>query len=958
MSKQTLAGINRQGVFGLALFASALALTVAAQAQNLPLAQLPQQAFTIALDQQTPLDPKVTKGELKNGMHYYIRENKEPRQRAELRLVVDAGSILENDNQLGLAHVLEHMAFNGTEHFPKQSLVSFMESIGMKFGNDVNASTSFDETLYMLQVPTDKPEPLDQGLEIMQDWAHSVTMEPAEVDQERNVVAEEWRLGQGAQNRVRNKQLPVLLKDSRYATRLPIGTLDSIQHFDRKVLRQFYQDWYRPELMAVVAVGDFDKATVEKLIHQHFDALPASKNARPRQRYDVPSHNDTLFAITTDPEVTTTSVSVYQMLPPITDWTPGGVRQRMVEDFYNTMLSLRFQELSRQPNAPFLAAQSAHTSLVRPVSAYVLAAAVPETGAKRGLEALLTEAEKVKRFGFSQAEFDRVKTVMQRNLEQMYAARDNRSSASHAAEMIRSYLTGESIPGTEFEVALRSRFVNTITLEETNQVGKQWIGEANRVVTVTMPEKAGLVPPTEAELKEVIANVAKADIKPNVETSNDQPLLPAKPKGSPVTQTRTLEGGITEWTLGNGVKVAIKPTDFKQDEIVFSGFVPGGTSLASDADYIAANTAASIIANGGLGNFNGIELQRKLAGKVARVNPFIADYEEGIQGGGSPADLETMLQLIYLRFTAPRADAAFFQVFQTQLGTVLQNRNAAPATAFSDAFEKLFYQNHPRRQPPTPEMLQQTDLAKSMTFYQDRFRDASGFTFVFVGNFDPKALQPLVETYLGGLPAAGRKETWKDVGIRYVQGVKQETVKRGLEPQSRTRIVWNGKFDVRNTQERVKLSLLMDLVQNHLREIMREQLGGTYSVSVSRLIEFRPEAAFVVNVDFGSAPERADELANTVFAEIARLQQNGPTDTEFANVREAAQRSYETGLRQNQSWLAQLQSSYQMETGNGVEDLLNYPKTLASLSTASMRDAMREFFPADNHVRVTLLPEK
>jgi len=960
MSKATVSLQQPKTIRMLGALATALVLAGTAGAQGLPMEQLPREAFTIPLAQRLPLDPRTTVGKLPNGITYYVRENHEPKNRAELRLVVNTGSLMENDDQLGLAHVLEHMAFNGTEHFPKQDIVHFVESIGMKFGADLNASTSFDETIYMLQMPTDNPEFLDTGLQIMEDWTHAITLNQTEIDQERNVVGEEWRLGQGAQNRVRDKLLPVVLKDSRYAVRLPIGNIDSIQHFDPKALKQFYKDWYRPELMAVIAVGDFNKADVEKLIKQHFSRVPASsKNARQRKPYDVPDQKGTQVAVIADPEVPTTTVSLYHKLPADTDQTPGGMRTQMVESFYNTMLSLRFAEMTRQPNAPFLAAQSGRSSLVRTADAYTLAANVQETGVERGLEALLVESERVKRFGFTQAEFDRCKALMKRSLEQGWASRDNRSSASHAAEMIRAFLTDEAMPGAEFEIALRARFLDTITLDEVNQIGKNWIGDSNRSVIVTMPQKDGLALPTDAGLKKVIASAAQADIQQITETSNDQPLLAQIPKGSPVTQTSSLNGGITQWTLANGIRVLVKPSDFSKDEIVFQGISPGGTSLVSDADFETADSATLVLTNSGLGNFSATDLQRKLTGKVAGVSPFINDYDEGVSGRASPADLETMFQLLYLRFTAPRVDDAAFQALQTQLTTMLKFRDAQPATVFGDAVSKLLYQDHPRRQPTTAERVQQFDQAKSLAFYQDRFADAGDYVFAFAGDIDLKVLQPLVETYIGGLPVTGRKETWKDVGIRYSRGVHDETVKKGQDPKSNTRIIYSGStFNTLDQVQRLRFNASTLLLQNRLREVLREQLGGTYSVSVGGGMNWKPDQSHIVTIDFGSSPERAEEMIKAIYGEIGKLKQDGPTDTELANVKTAMIRSNESTMRSNAAWMSQIIYSYSSGQNNGVDGLLNVPINVEKLTPQMLRDAYREIYDDANRIRVTLLPEK
>jgi zinc protease len=942
---------------GACALAATLLVSLSITAQTLPLADLPQAAFTMPLDQPMPLDPKVTTGTLRNGLRYYIRENKEPVNRAELRLVINAGSLLESDAQLGLAHVLEHMAFNGTKRFPKQHIVRFVEGIGMRFGADLNASTSFDETIYQLQVPTDHPEYLAKALQVMEDWAHGMTLDPKEIDAERAVVAEEWRRGLGASNRISRQVYPVLLKGSRYPDRFPIGTIESIEHFDHAQLRQFYRDWYRPDLMAVIVVGDFDKTAVEKQVRAQFSRMPAARRAKARPQFAVAAHAGTAFVVASDAEISATSVSVQRKLPADRDWTPNGTRRKTVETFYNLMLTRRFQEMARQPNAPFLAAQSGKGSMVREAGLYQLSAGVQPSGIQRGLEALLTEAERVRRHGFTQPEFDRAKVDAQRALEQFYARRTNRTSTSHAAEMVRAFLTGESIPGVEFEAALQARFLGTITLAEVNRIGADWLTDDNRVVVVTLPKKEGLTPPTEAELRGVMASVSNADIKPYVDNTNDAPLLAAKPVGAPVKSTRTLNGGITEWLLGNGVRVAVKPTDFRKEQIVFTAVSVGGSSLAGDADYIPASTAASVIVNGGLGAFNGVDLQRKLTGKVVSATPFISDYEEGMQGSAAPADLETLLQLIYLRFTAPRADPAIFQVMQTQMATALQNRLAVPANVYGDAFIRLMYQNHPRRQPPTPELPQQLDLAKSLAFYKDRFADAGDFTFVFVGDIDVEKFRPLAETYLGGLPAAGRKESWKDVGIRVVQGVKDETIRRGVDPKSTTRIVFNGTMKALDTMERMRLRASTEILQNRLRAVLREQLGGTYSVSVGSQANWRPQESYTITIEFGSAPDRVDELLRAIQAELASFKQNGPTQVELANVKAAVLRNHETSLRENGSWMSQLTYTYSSGQNNGVDNMLAVPQYVERLSLESLRDAFRQYYGENNRVRMSLLPE-
>ncbi|MEY4642087.1 MAG: Protease 3 precursor [Pseudomonadota bacterium] len=926
-------------------------------AQQIPRSELPTEAFTLPLDAEIPSEPRIIKGSFANGLRYFIRESDEPANRAELRFVVNAGSVLETDTQVGLAHFLEHMAFNGSEHFQKQQLIGYMQSIGMQIGAGVNAHTSFDETVYELEVPTGNPVYMETAFQIMQDWATGLTLDPAEVELERGVVIEEWRQSQGAQTRIMNEQMPVLLKDSRYAVRLPIGTPENLRSFDIEELRSFYRDWYRPDLIGVVAAGDFKAADIEALMRKYFETIPAAENPKERTVYTIPPHAETEFVVSSDPEVPVTQLTVTYKKPAFEDWTLQRYKQWITEQLFDAMLNARLQELTRQPDSPFLNAGSGASSPVRPLSTYMLFAAVQEGGVPKALEALLLEAERVTQFGFSAAELERNKTATMRFWDQQYNERENRNSTSHAEELIRAFLTGEVTPGAAWEYALNARFLPEITLDEINAFARSWLGPENRVVAVTSPRKPGLVLPTAEELSAVVASVAGAEVSAREEILSDADLLPAVPQGSPVVSTQMLEGGLTEWVLGNGVRVILKPTDFRQDEILFAAVSKGGTSLASDADYIAASTAVSIIANGGVGDFNAIDLQRKLTGKLVGVAPYISEFEEGLRGGGSPADLETLMQLTYLRMTAPRADATAFEIFRTQTRIALQNRSADPATVFEDSFGRLLYQDHLRRSPPTAETIEQADLDKSLRFYQERFGDASDFTFIFVGTIDPEVLQPLVETYLGGLPAAGRQESWRDTGVRTPTGVVEETLRRGLEPQAQTRIAFLGDFPVRDNYARARLTSVVQALQGRLNSVLREQLGGTYGVQVAPQMSFQPTETAGVVITFGSAPERVDELLAALFAEIERFKEFGPYPAEMADARQYYLRTQETSIEQNGYWLAQLAQAVSMDLEPLARDILEQPTVIDLTTPEEVRETARQLLDPANYVRLTMLPE-
>ena len=934
--------------------ASALAVPATTAAQDVATLE---HARTGGLEEPIPVGPNVTVGQLENGLRYFIRENDEPENRAELRLVVNVGSVLEDDDQLGLAHFLEHMAFNGTVNFEKQDLIEFMESIGMRLGPDLNAGTSFDETRYMIQIPTDSPEIMATSFQILEDWAHGLALEAEEIDKERGVVIEEWRLGQGAGARLRDKQFPIILRGSRYAERLPIGTKEILETFDHEALRRFYRDWYRPELMGVIAVGDFDMSEVEGLVKQHFESIPASTTSRERTVYGVPDHEETLFAIATDKEMPATSVGVYHKMALEEEQTIGGYRQRMVERLYNGMLNRRFSEIAQQPDPPFLGAFSSKGRFVRSKGVYTLGAGVPEDGIERGLEVVFTEAERVARFGFTASELERQKIDLLRGMERSYTNRDSRRSSSFAAEYIRAFLYSESIPGIEYEYEIYKRFVPGITLAEVNQVGKEWIRPENRVVVVTGPEKDGLEMPSEEALLAVLAGVANMEITPYEDTVTDQPLLADMPEGSEVVATREFAESVLEWELANGVTVVLKPTDFEEDQILFRGISPGGRSLASDEDFIPASTATAVIAGGGLGAFNAIDLRKVLTGKVATVRPSISRYEESVSGSASPKDLETVFQLIYLTFTAPRADTTFFQVWNTQVRRSLANRDASPRSAFNDAITRIMTQDHMRSRPRTVEMLDHTDLDKSLAFYDDRFADASDFTFIFVGNIELDTMRPLVERYLGGLPSTGRVETWRDLGVRPPKGVIEETVHKGLEPQSQTRLIFTGPFDYEDQSQRTGINAMTRVLRTRLREVLREELGGTYSVGVSAGLSWRPEGAYRLTISFGSDPERVEELIGAISEEIERLQREPPMEAEVQDARASLQRTFETNWERNGYWLSQLGYAYQRGV-TPVASLTTYAASIEAVSPADVQELARKYFGTDNRVRVTLLPER
>ncbi len=902
-----------------------------------------------------PLDPAVTTGRLPNGVRYYVRKNTRPEKRAELRLVVNTGSIMEDDDQLGLAHFVEHMAFNGTRNFKKQALVDYIEAIGMRFGADLNASTGFDETIYQLLVPTDSAHLVRKGFQILEDWADGISFDTAEIRKERGVVIEEWRLGQGAGNRMQKKQFPVIFRGSRYKDRLPIGTKESLEGFNPTALTRFYRDWYRPDLMAVVAVGDFEPRQIIQLIRTHFGRIPPRRVRRPRVEYSVPARDSTAVAIATDAEATSTSVGAYYLRPGRVDPSRAAYRKSLIGELYASMLGQRLAELSQQPNPPFIGAGGGPGRFVRGTEAFSLGAAVADTGILRGLTAVLTEVERVDRHGFTAPELERTKQDYLRSYEQAFAERDKTESGSFVEEYIQHFLTGDPSPGIAAEFAMIKAMLPTVTLAEVNRAAQEWLKLKDRILLVNAPEKPSVKVPVAAELLALFDRVRGTDVAAYQETVSAAPLVEAGLVGRPVvSETRDTLLGVTRWTLENGIRVIVKPTTFKADEVLFSGFSPGGNSLTPDSLFTAAVFATQLVSLGGLADFSLIELQKKLAGKSVFVAPFLGAYQEGIRGQASPQDLETMFQLTYLYFTAPRRDPQAFEAFKTNARAQLANRGASPAIALRDTLVATMSGHHPRSRPLAPVIIDSLDLDRSLAVYRDRFGDASDFTFVLVGSLTLEQVKPLVERYLGNLPATRRGERWRDIGIKPPTGVVEREVRRGIEPKSQTELVFSGPFSF-SRQERFVLRSLADVLDIKLREQLREELGGTYGVSVSPAPSRIPREEYTLSVSFGSAPDRVPQLLAAVFAQIDTLQQQGATEKDLAKIRETTIRSRETDLKENGFWLGQLAAVDQ--NGDDPKVILDSSDLLPLLTPERIKQAALRYLDRKNYVRVTLLPE-
>ncbi len=902
-----------------------------------------------------PFDPAVTVGTLPNGLRYYIRENPKPEKRAELRLVVNAGSVLEEEDQRGLAHMVEHMAFRGTRKFAGNEISHYLESIGMRYGPDINAFTSFDETVYMVTIPTDTAAIVDKGFQILAEWANNVEFDTAAIARERPVVIEEWRLGQGAENRMQNKWFPVLFAGSRYATRLPIGDKTVLETYTPATLRRYYDTWYRPDLMSVVAVGDFDKKQIESLIKRYLGPIRKSWTPKPRPLFPVPSHDSTLVSITTDKEATRSVIRLVYKQPKRSTTTLAAYRQGRVEQLFNTIFNDRLSEITTKPNPPFITAFAGQGELVRSAESFSLTAVVVDNGILRGLNALLTEVERVRRFGFLQAELDRAKKDMLRALENAHAERDKTNSAVYAGAYVSAFLQGEPATSIEYALATTKQLLPTITLAEVNRLAGEWMSDRNRAIATTSPQKPGIVDPTRADLLVALDRVKGAGVLPYEEAALNARLVDAPPKGgSVVSERKHKEIGVTEWKLSNGVRVLLKPTDFKADQILFGAYSPGGASLLSDSTFVPASGADLIPSISGVGQFSLVDLQKFLAGKKATVTPSISDLGEGFSGEASPRDLETMLELVYLYFTAPRLDTSAVTAFLERYKGVLANRNASPEVAFSDTLQVTMAQHSLRAQPISSALVDRISLSKSFDFYKERFADASDFTFVFVGNLDPDSVKPQIAKWLGGLPSIGRKETWRDTRIRPPTGVVERVVRKGVEPKARTAIIFTGPFEY-DRQNRYHLSALSELLNIKLREALRENLGGTYGVSVGASASREPVPAYSFSVGFGAAPDRLEALTVAALAQIDSVKRFGVSDADLTKVKQSGLRSRETGIKQNNYWLSQISSFDQ--SGWSLATIPDADKLIMSLTSEDLQRAATKYLRVDNYVRVSLYPE-
>ena len=901
-----------------------------------------------------PLWPAVKKGTLPNGLTYYILPHHKPEKRAMLWLAVNAGSVQEDDDQRGLAHFDEHMAFNGTKRFPKDAIVKYLETIGMRFGADLNAYTTWDQTVYQLEVPTDKPEFVGKGLDILRDWAGDVTYDPEEVAKERGVVLEEWRLGRGANARLFDKHSKVLFKGSRYADRITIGKPEIIEKAPRDTLYRFYKDWYRPDLMAVIAVGDFDPAAMEKEITERFGGLPSPKNERTRPGGGMPEATGTRVSIETDREMTGTVLTIENLLPHRPNASRNDYRRLIAEELYGAILNERFATLARKSDSPFIAAAGGFTTVVRTVDAFQRFAQVKAGKTEEALRAVMTEVVRIEKHGITDTELERARTNMARRMEEAADTEDTTDSREFTDEITRNFFQAELMIGRKAESKLTKEILPTITVAELNDLAAKFAGPDNRVVLISGPDGKPL--PDQKRVMEIVDQVQHSDVPAWEDKAPSQALMAKPPTPGKIVKEKTVDKvGITEWTLSNGARVILKPTDFEADNVIITATSPGGEAMASDKDYGNARFADELAQIGGVGDFDADQLEKVLAGKQVRVSTQIGETTEGLSATGSVRDLETMMQLINLEVTAPRKDEAQFKVWQQNTSENLTNQMRNPEFQFLRDSMKVEYKNNPRRMFPTPDDVAKVNLAKALAFYKNRFGDVSDFTFVIVGAVKPDQMKPLVETYLASLPGKGRHEKEKDLGIRKVTGVTKKDWKIGQEPKASVRLEMFGDEAWTRDKDR-DLYILGQVLSIKLREDLREDKGGVYGVGASGNFERTPHQSRSFTVRFGCDPKRVDELVKATFDDIAAIAKDGTDDDHLNRVKETFLRSRETQLRQNTFWSGWLTNAYRY--GDDPAIVLDTDQVTKRMTSANVKAAAKHYLDQKNLFQAVLLPEK
>ena len=913
-----------------------------------------------------PVDKNVRIGQLDNGLTYYIRHNKLPENRAEFYIAQKVGSILEEPQQRGLAHFLEHMAFNGTKNFPGDDkglgVIPWCETVGIKFGTNLNAYTSIDETVYNISnAPIDRTGVLDSCLLILHDWSNYILLKDDEIDKERGVIREEWRSRNSGMLRVYTDLLPTIYQGDKYADCMPIGSIDVINNFPYKDIRDYYHKWYRPDLQGIVIVGDIDVDTVEAKLKAVFADVQKPVNPAERTYYPVTDNKEPIVAIGTDKEVDDPSIEIYfkqDATPDSEKNNVGYLASQYMTSMISSMLNARLSELVQSANPPFTRASSYYSDffVAKTKEAFALSASSKADGIETALKTLLQETERARRFGFTESEYARARANYLQSLESAYNEREKTKHGSYVREYVQNFLNGEPIPGIEAEYAMMNQLAPNIPLQAMNMVMQQLVPDSNQVVIIAGPAKESLKYPTKEEVINLLKGMKDLDLQAYVDKVSDEPLMQVAPKGGKIISEK--EGdiyGSTKLVLSNGVTVYVKKTDFKADEIRMKGTSLGGKSIFPDKDALNFAVMDNVIAVGGLGNFSQVDLTKVLAGKKVSVNAGLGATTENVFGTCSPKDFETMMQLTYLTFTAPRKDAEAFESFKNRIKAQLESAQANPLSSINDSLQKAMYNNHPRVVMMKPEMVDQIDYDRILEMYNDRFKDASDFTFYFVGNIDLETAKPLIAEYLGALPAINRKETFKDTKMSIRKGVyKNEYAKEQQTPTATIVFLYSGKapYTLKND---ILLSFATQVLDMVYTEEVREKEGGTYGVNCFGDLQKYPKEQLLLQIVFQTDPAKKDKLAGIVVDELKKLAAEGPSDVHLQKVKEYMLKKYADNQKENGYWMNNLNDYfyYGMDMTEGYTDIVN------SITAKDIQKFVSDLLKQGNEIEVTMtVPNK
>ena len=910
--------------------------------------------LTAMAQMPTPMDPKVRYGKLDNGLTYYIRHNEKPAQRADFYIAQKVGSVLEEEPQRGLAHFLEHMAFNGTTNLPGMMLREYLQSRGIKFGENLNAGTGIDQTVYMVtNVPTTLPGLVDTCLLILHDWSSFIALEEAEIDNERGVILEELRTREDASERIMKEILPIMYPNSPYANRLPGGLPEVVANFEYQTLRDYYHKWYRPDLQGLIIVGDIDEDAIEARIKEMFADIKAPVNPAPRPRFTIDDNDEPIVAIASDPEETNYQVNLYYKADPTPDSLKNDFNYWVTQyalSIINQMEINRLQELTQKANPPFIYGYSYYSNYyIAPTKDAWCSVALAKdaSGIDEAITALVTENKRMKEYGFTESEYERAKADFLKRVESQFNERNNTENSRYVNQCLNNFLSNEPMMGIETEFQMYQQIMPTLPIGVINGIAGSLIPENNLVITVTAPKKDGETLPTKEEILKIYNAANAAEVEPYKEEVFEGPMVENLPQPGKIKKEEAIkEFDAIQMTLSNGMKVIYKKTTFKEDEIRFSATSKGGISVLKQEDFPTLKALPELITLGGVGNFSATDLPKVLAGKKVRVTPRIDTYSEGMSGNCSPKDLESMMQLIYLYFTAPRSDEEAFQSYTQRSKAAIENQELDPMVTFSDSLNKVFYNNHPLRTRMKAADIDKINYAKAMNLYADRFADPNNFTFYFVGNIDENTFKPLVEQYLASLNAQKRKESWQDINL----GISQKEyichfTKQMQNPKTTIYMVMNGamKYNYRNQLYMKALSDVMDI---YYTRTIREEEGGTYGVGVMGQVTDKPTSSYLFLVAFDTNKDMYKKLMAKVYDGLNDVAQNGPSQEDLNKVIENLYKKRAEQLEENGFWINAI-DTFEDDKINIVaeyEDIVKSitPKTIADFAKEVLKGNKKE----------------